>query len=205
MTDYLSCAETAKLLRLALKESFAGVKFSVRSSTYAGGASIDVRWTDGPNSHQVKAILDCFCGAYFDGMIDYKGSRYHSLDGKPIHLGADFVHGSREYSDAAVARALRIASKRFGATGTVEQYRNGTLWNTPVGGVDGWDHHWNLQQQVSTELAKYTDRLAVGKSPTLARLKMTGDDGYGQGTVGHNGKGGEAAYRAMGEARRMQS
>lgn len=36
---YQSCAETAKLLRQALKESFPGVKFSVRSSTYAGGAS----------------------------------------------------------------------------------------------------------------------------------------------------------------------
>lgn len=36
---YLSCAETAKLLRQALKESFPGVKFSVRSSVYSGGAN----------------------------------------------------------------------------------------------------------------------------------------------------------------------
>ena len=45
----LSCAEVAKLLRAALKETFPGVTFSIRSRTYAGGASIDVTWRDGPN------------------------------------------------------------------------------------------------------------------------------------------------------------
>ena len=43
-TKYLSCAETAKLVRTALKKNFPGVKFSVRSSVYSGGASIDVSW-----------------------------------------------------------------------------------------------------------------------------------------------------------------
>ena len=48
-TIYLRCAETAKLLlRAALKEAFPEVAFSVRSRTYAGGASIDVTWRDGP-------------------------------------------------------------------------------------------------------------------------------------------------------------
>ena len=42
MTKYFTCAETAKLIRQSLKEAFPGVKFSVRSSTYSGGASIDV-------------------------------------------------------------------------------------------------------------------------------------------------------------------
>ena len=48
-TIYLRCAEVAKLLRAALKETFPGVTFSIRSRTYAGGASIDVTWRDGPN------------------------------------------------------------------------------------------------------------------------------------------------------------
>ena len=39
--EYLTCAETAKLVRSALKAAFPGVKFSVCSSTYSGGASID--------------------------------------------------------------------------------------------------------------------------------------------------------------------
>ena len=56
MTKYFTCAETAKLIRQSLKEAFTGVKFSVRSSTYSGGASISVSWTDGPNAAQVESI-----------------------------------------------------------------------------------------------------------------------------------------------------
>ncbi len=44
MKNYLSCAETAKMIRQVLKESFPGVKFSVKSSTYSMGASITVRY-----------------------------------------------------------------------------------------------------------------------------------------------------------------
>lgn len=76
---YLSCAETAKVVRRALKEKFPEVKFSVRSDTYSGGASIRVRWTNGPTSKQVEAVTDIYKGAGFDGMIDLKYYRYHWL------------------------------------------------------------------------------------------------------------------------------
>lgn len=81
LTDsyYLSCAETAKLVRAALKTGFPGVKFSVRSSSYAGGASIDVTWTDGPQEKTVKAVTDAYSGADFDGMIDLKTYSAHWL------------------------------------------------------------------------------------------------------------------------------
>jgi hypothetical protein len=73
-TKYLSCAETAKLIRAALKKAFPGVKFSVRSSTYSMGASIDVGWTDGPCAKAVEAVTGCYAGANFDGMIDLKNT-----------------------------------------------------------------------------------------------------------------------------------
>jgi Large polyvalent protein associated domain 29 len=72
MSDYLSCAETAKLVRAALKKAFPGVKFSVRSSVYAGGASIRVGWTDGPARKAVEAVAKGYAGGGFDGMIDMK-------------------------------------------------------------------------------------------------------------------------------------
>lgn len=72
MSDYLSCAETAKLVRAALKKNFPGVKFSVRSDNYAGGASIDVRWLDGPYKGAVEKVAKSFTGGGFDGMIDMK-------------------------------------------------------------------------------------------------------------------------------------
>lgn len=71
----LSCAETAKLVRADLKREFPGTKFSVRSHTYSGGASIDVGWTDGPTSPAVDKILKAYSGARFDGMTDLK---YHA-------------------------------------------------------------------------------------------------------------------------------
>ena len=78
-TEYLSAAETAKLVRAALKRGFAGVRFSVRSHTYAGGASIAVEWTDGPTAKVVEAVTEQFAGGRFDGMIDMKISLDHWL------------------------------------------------------------------------------------------------------------------------------
>jgi hypothetical protein len=75
MSDgYLTCAETAKLVRGALKRAFPGVKFSVRSSTYSMGASINVHWTDGPTTEQVRGVTSPYEGSGFDGMIDLKYS-----------------------------------------------------------------------------------------------------------------------------------
>ncbi len=79
MSDYLSCAETAKLVRAALKQHFPDQKFSVRSSTYSMGASIRVGWTDGPQTADVDAVVKMFAGSGFDGMIDLKTSNSHWL------------------------------------------------------------------------------------------------------------------------------
>jgi len=69
-THYLRPAETAKLVRAALAKAFPGVKFSVRSKTYSGGASISVRWTDGPLVSEVERVAKKFEGRRFDGSID---------------------------------------------------------------------------------------------------------------------------------------
>ncbi len=88
MTDiqYLTCAETAKLVRAALKRAFPGVKFSVRSETYSMGASIDVSWTAGPATAEVSPVAKAYASKRFDGMID--GSAYAKhwlmLDGTAI-------------------------------------------------------------------------------------------------------------------------
>lgn len=98
-TRYLSCAETSKLIRQALKEAFPGVKFSVRSDTYSGGASIRISYTDGPQLADVEKVAHTFQGGYFDGMTDYKGGHVHAIDGKPVHFGADFVFVRQEISE----------------------------------------------------------------------------------------------------------
>lgn len=116
---HLSCAETAKAVRAALKRAFPTTKFSVRSSHYSMGASIDVTWTDGPTSKQVDAVVKVYEGAGFDGMIDMKYHKEHWMepDGT-VHLAqCDGTEGSRGYvpetiTDPPSANARLV---RFGA------------------------------------------------------------------------------------------
>lgn len=100
LARYITCAETAKLIRTTLKRAFPGTKFSVQSKTYSGGASIRVNYEDGPSHDAVSAIACQFSGATFDGMQDLK--EYHSsqLDGERVHFGADYVFVSQQVSDA---------------------------------------------------------------------------------------------------------
>jgi hypothetical protein len=78
---YLSCAETARLIRAALKQAFPEVKFSVRSSTYANGASIRIGYNSGRLwAKDVKAITDQYAGGRFDSSIDMAFNVEHFLN-----------------------------------------------------------------------------------------------------------------------------
>lgn len=183
----LTCAETAALVRKALKEAFPRFKFSVKSRTYSMGASISVAWIDGPNAAQVEAVIGRFEGSYFDGMQDYKGSRYHMMDGKEVSFGADSIHTNRDYSDAAVSRAIdRVYARYQGnferdgiAKPAVEDFNNGNLYRVQLSGLH---HHGNqsVQHEVRQVLAKHSDRLKVEHSPTAGKVFQTRTDGHGQ-------------------------
>ena len=180
-TSYLTCAETAKLVRQALKEAFPDVRFSVKSKTYIGGASITVRWADGPNAKQVDAVTGCFEGSYFDGSIDYKGNVYHMLDGQSVRFGADSIHTNREHSDKAVNKAIDALCRRYGAQmreqgierPTAEDFQRGRLWSVRIG---NWHH--DVQGMLYEILARQSDRLAGKPSALVARVFVTHDDGY---------------------------
>ncbi len=127
-TRYISVTDTAKLIRPALAKRFPGVKFSVRSESYSGGASIHVSWTDGPRSKDVDSIIKGFEGRSFDGMNDlasiqeswikpdgdaqlayrpdsYGGSKPEFVSDAPhpnaelVHFGANYVFSNRHISD----------------------------------------------------------------------------------------------------------
>ena len=182
--NYISCADTAKLIRASLREAFPDVKFSIRSSVYSGGASIRIGWTDGPNQKQVESVADSFCGGYVDGMIDYTGAVYHKLDGIDVHFCANHVFCNRHYSDAVIEACIARVVRKFGGCTPISaaDYRNGSAWSWRSStGID-------LGRELSDEMGKRSDRLFIGASPTLARVAFAGDDGYGAGTVG-NGDG----------------
>lgn len=175
MTKFISCAETAKLIRKALKEAFPGVKFSVRSDVYSGGASVRVRWTDGPNEKQVEAVAHVFKGSYFDGSIDLKGSTYAMVDGEQVHFGADYVFCNRDCSDALVDKAIAAVCRFWGIplVATAQDFRRGLL-----NGMNPGNYGQDLTRLVHQQLAKMSDRLKVCKAPTAAKVIYLGNDGH---------------------------
>jgi len=184
MTNYLSCADTAKLLRQALKESFPGVTFSVKSKTYSGGASITVKWIDGPTASMVKSIADKLEGSYFDGMIDYKGTRYHTLDGQPVRFGACFIFEEHALSKARAESIVAHFAAKFGRTDWVTLEGSdyfGFRAAVPPSAPAIYDEIREFEQQ--------TCGITRQPSATLARIRFVGDDGYGAGTVGRDGSG----------------
>lgn len=200
---YISIPDTAKLIRQALKEAFAGVKFSVTSKTYSGGGSIRVCWTDGPNDRLVETVTKTFQGAYFDSGVDYKGAVHHMMGSERVRFAADYVFLIRSNSDAAIGRAIERFSRKFAGNlsrdgievPTVAQFHTGELMQIRLPGVHH-DFSKSLQSEIREILAKSSDRLAVGKSVTAGRVFVTHDDGYGRSA----GTGGGSSLLAVREA-----
>lgn len=99
-----STAGTAVLIREELKKRFPGITFSVKSSTYAGGSSIDITWTDGPTTAQVDEVGKRYQQGHFDGMQDMHISHGPTQvidDAGNLHwasYGAKYIHTSRSFS-----------------------------------------------------------------------------------------------------------
>lgn len=146
---YYSVTMTAQELRDALKAAFPGVKFSVRSSRYSGGASIDVRWIDGPMTKTVEKVSGAFAGSTFDGMTDCKNYHDSTYNGQRVRWGADHVMCQREHSVEHLTRAAEaVCSERgwpmpeihsYSGNGTYAQYAegvrepfDGTSWATAL-------------------------------------------------------------------------
>jgi hypothetical protein len=104
MTHDIDPAEVAKLVRKELHTAFPATKFSVKTSRYSGGSSIDVRWTDGPTKAEAEKVAGHFHGATFDGMQDLK-----EYNGSPY--GNDYIFFERRYT----AECLKAAAEKFTA------------------------------------------------------------------------------------------
>jgi hypothetical protein len=101
-TIYMGVADTARLLRKELKSKFPGIKFSVRSDSYSGGASINVRYNGaggGPIGSDVEAVATFFASGGFDGSIDLAYGKYHYMlpDGSFIVGRSSGTAGSGGY------------------------------------------------------------------------------------------------------------
>ena len=99
----LDVPQAAKLLRTKLAAAFPAIKFSVRSSRFSMGESIDVSWTDGPSEARVKEITNAFKDISRDsaGEILGGGNRYLGLE--------------RSFSSSATTWAAKQAPNASGA------------------------------------------------------------------------------------------
>lgn len=155
MARYIESTQVAKMIRTSLKEAYPGVKFSVVTRKYAGGASIDVRWKDGPSTAQVNDIIHRYSGGYFDGMQDLKENYVHQLGDEEVLFGADFIFANREFSRALVQKACYLVYSKYKGNfedsnipaPTPERYFDGTLLKYKLKGL-----HTNGLQSVATDV-----------------------------------------------------
>lgn len=136
---YYTPAETAKLVRAALKATFPATKFSVRTSVYAGGASVDVRWTDGPTAQRVNAVTREFEGCYFDSSQDMKYyiERWDS-EGRKVSYGAHYIDVQRTVSDEHWHTVAALVADRYGVPAVPTRADAFHLW---VDNGNNWFSH----------------------------------------------------------------
>lgn len=101
--EYVGWAEQAKMIKKVLKGRWPAVKFSVRSKSYSGGASVSIHWVDGPSTKSVDEVSHMYEGSDFDGMQDLKTGKDTILVGpngmRRVHFLGDFVFSSRSITD----------------------------------------------------------------------------------------------------------
>jgi hypothetical protein len=92
-STYLSVADTAKLMRKALKQAFPDLKCSVQSNNYAGGGSIRVEYNDDNYGvDAVREVAEKFQACDFDGQDDSTHWREPTMvDGKLFRFGSHYV------------------------------------------------------------------------------------------------------------------
>lgn len=94
--QWISTANTAKLIRVDLKAAYPGIKFSV-ITRHVG--SVSVNWTDGPTTKHIDHLLNKYVCSSFDGMIDLKTTfEYEDEEGTMIRYATDYVSTSRNTS-----------------------------------------------------------------------------------------------------------
>ena len=84
----MNVVERAREIRKELKKEFPNTKFSVRSSKYSGGSSINISWTDFPTVKSVEEVTN-----------KYKSVRYDEYTGEVLCGGNTFIFANNSWSE----------------------------------------------------------------------------------------------------------
>lgn len=131
-----SQARAAACIRKELKAAFPETKFSVTSSSFSMGDSVDINWENGPTTEQVDKISKKYQYGHFDGMYDiyeYSNSRKDIPQSK-------YVMTQRRTSDDLRLKVVKVVADAQGhkAPETVEQLSGSLPDNLKYGGCWNW-------------------------------------------------------------------
>jgi len=114
LTGAAACADA---IRAELKEVFKGVKFSVKSDTFANGDAVRISWSDGPTTKEVDRITGKYSGGYFDGMQDM----YIYTNNSDLPT-AKYITTSRNMSEETSAILKPIAEQIYNDLKQFDEY-----------------------------------------------------------------------------------
>ncbi len=86
-------AQASKQIKKLLSEKYPAIKFSVKSSNYSGGNSVDISWNLGPVASEIEKLVSKYQCGHFDGMIDcyeYSNSRTDVPQSKFVFCQRDY-------------------------------------------------------------------------------------------------------------------
>lgn len=132
--------ETATMLRAALKDSFPGVKFSVRKGAGTGSTWLSVTWTDGPTDDAVTAVTSRYKGSNWN--LNNNDSRTHNtntllvVDGaelpEEVHFSCAGITTHRDMSDEAQDKMTDLLSSALGNREYLRENMEGLVVNGTV-------------------------------------------------------------------------
>ncbi len=116
-------AKAANAIKAELKAIFPNVKFSVKSENYSGGDAVNIFWTDGPTTEQVKAISGKYQYGSFDGMQDL----YEYTNSRKDIPQAKYVFEDRSLSVEMIKTLAEKINKYYGFNYEIDE--NGYVIN----------------------------------------------------------------------------
>jgi hypothetical protein len=111
-----TAANCAKAIKEELTTAFPGVKFYVKSSTFAGGNSVHIDWQDGPTTEQVIKHTSKYQYGHFDGMQDmyeYSNRRDDLPQAKYVQESREMSTETRAILEASAAQLWESNPERF--------------------------------------------------------------------------------------------
>lgn len=194
MARCISATETAKLIRIDLKDVFPGVKFSVRCDNYS---NISITWCDGPGETEVQTITAIFSGSTFDAYTDSRTSHSSIYKGEEVYFLTHYVSTNRQVSRAFAESVVAMYCAQYHSDPAKISYY-GTPENTAVNFNNlSWDQGQTLRRMLKNTSSA---QRSAPKKKSTAR-----DFDAAQRAQKEARKRDEEAWRAAGERARQEA